>query len=183
MVRSRWRGGIDIGGTFTDLLLVDQNSGEFRVGKVLTTASEPAAGVRAALEAELEGSELLTESLGTLVHGTTLVTNAVIERKGAVTALLITQGFRDTLLIGREHRYDMYDARLEKPEPLVPRRLTFGVPERVLADGTVYRPLDEPAVAALADELCKSGVRAVGVCLLHAYRHPEHELKVREILQ
>ena len=111
------------------------------------------------------------------------MTNAVIERKGAVTALLITEGFRDTLLIGREHRYDMYDARLEKPEPLVPRRLTFAVPERVLADGTVYRPLDEAAVAALADVLRAAGVRAVGVCLLHAYRHPEHELRVRAILQ
>jgi N-methylhydantoinase A len=179
----QWRAGVDIGGTFTDLLLVDEKTGQFRVGKVLTTTSEPAAGVRAALTGELQASDLPPESLGTLVHGTTLVTNAVIERKGALTALLITEGFRDTLLIGREHRYDMYDARLEKPEPLVPRRLTFAVPERVLADGTVYRRLDEAAVAALADVLRVDGVRAVGVCLLHAYRHPEHELRVREILQ
>jgi len=183
MVRSRWRAGVDIGGTFTDLLLVDDESGRFRVGKVLTTASEPAAGVRAALTDELRSGDLTAEALGTVVHGTTLVTNAVIERKGAVTALLITEGFRDTLLIGREHRYDMYDARLEKPEPLVPRRLTFSVPERVLADGTVHRPLDEAAVAALAESLRAAGVCAVGVCLLHAYRHPEHELRVREILQ
>jgi N-methylhydantoinase A len=152
MTNGRWRAGVDIGGTFTDLLLVDEDSGHFRVGKVLTTASEPAAGVRGALTGELEAGDLSAAVLGTLVHGTTLVTNAVIERKGATTALLITEGFRDTLLIGREHRYDMYDARLEKPEPLVPRRLTFGVPERVLADGTVYRPLDEAAVAALADQ-------------------------------
>jgi N-methylhydantoinase A len=178
-----WRAGVDIGGTFTDLLLVDEQSGRFRVGKVLTTASEPAAGVRGALIGELESGDLSADALGTLVHGTTLVTNAVIERKGATTALLITEGFRDTLFIGREHRYDMYDARLEKPEPLVPRRLTFGVPERVLADGTVYRRLDESAVAELARALRGAGVRAVGVCLLHAYRHPEHELRVREILQ
>ncbi|HTD80473.1 MAG TPA: hydantoinase/oxoprolinase family protein [Chloroflexota bacterium] len=183
MSTSQWRAGVDIGGTFTDLLLVDAESSRFRVGKVLTTASEPAVGVRAALEAELLGSELPPEHLGTVVHGTTLVTNAVIERKGALTALLITEGFRDTLLIGREHRYDMYDVRLEKPEPLVPRRLTLGVPERVLADGTVHRPLDEAAVAQLGDALRASGVRAVGVCLLHAYRHPQHELRVREILQ
>jgi N-methylhydantoinase A len=180
---SRWRAGVDIGGTFTDLLLVDEHTGQFHVGKVLTTTSEPAAGVRAVLTGELQASKLPPASLGTVVHGTTLVTNAVIERKGALTALLITAGFRDTLLIGREHRYDMYDARLEKPEPLVPRRLTFGVPERVLADGTVYRPLDEAAVAALSEVLRAGGVRAVGVCLLHAYRHPEHELRVREILQ
>ena len=183
MVISQWRAGVDIGGTFTDLLLVDDKTGLFRVGKVLTTASEPAAAVRAALTGELRAAEQSAESLGTVVHGTTLVTNAVIERKGAVTALLITEGFRDTLLIGREHRYDMYDARLEKPEPLVPRRLSFAIPERVLADGTVYRPLDEAAVAKLAESLRAAGVRAVGVCLLHAYRHPAHELRVREILQ
>src|SRR5437870_5120910 len=165
MANGRWRAGVDIGGTFTDLLLVDEESGRFRVGKVLTTASEPAAGVRDALTGELQSGDLSASSLGTVVHGTTLVTNAVIERKGAVTALLITEGFRDTLLIGREHRYDMYDPRLEKPEPLVPRRLTFAVPERVLADGTVYRPLDETAVAALAEVLRAAGAHAVGVCL------------------
>ena len=101
MVTSRWRAGVDIGGTFTDLMLVDEDSGRFRVGKVLTTASEPAAGVRDALMGELQAGDVSAESLGTVVHGTTLVTNAVIERKGAVTALLITEGFRDTLLIGR----------------------------------------------------------------------------------
>src|SRR5436190_7813857 len=162
MSNGHWRAGVDIGGTFTDLLLVDEETGRFRVGKVLTTASEPAACVRDALTAELLSGDLSADSLGTLVHGTTLVTNAVIERKGAVTALLITEGFRDTLLIGREHRYDMYDARLEKPEPLVPRRLTFAVPERVLADGTVHRPLDEAAVAALAESLRAASVCAVG---------------------
>ena len=116
MATGNWRAGVDIGGTFTDLLLVDEQSGRFRVGKVLTTASEPAAGVRDALTSELQSGDLSAEALGMLVHGTTLVTNAVIERKGATTALLITEGFRDTLLIGREHRYDMYDARLEKPD-------------------------------------------------------------------
>src|SRR5947209_4111997 len=176
MSTSQWRAGVDIGGTFTDLLLVDGESGRFRVGKVLTTAREPAAGVRAALVDELQSGGLSADALGTVVHGTTLVTNAVIERTGAVTALLITEGFRDTLLIGREHRYDMYDARLEKPEPLVPRRLTFAVPERVLADGTVYRPLVETAVAALTEVLRAAGVRAVGVCLMHLYRHSYHVL-------
>jgi N-methylhydantoinase A len=183
MASSQWRAGVDIGGTFTDLLLVDRESGRFRVSKVLTTAGSPAAGVRAALEGELQAGDVPPDHLGTVVHGTTLVTNAVIERRGAPTALLITEGFRDTLLIGREHRYDMYDVRIEKPEPLVPRRLSFAVPERVLADGTVHRPLDEAAVAGLADELRARGVCAVGVCLLHAYRHPRHELRVREILQ
>src|SRR5438067_5988936 len=183
MPSSGWRAGIDIGGTFTDLLLVDGASGRFAVGKMLTTPDNPAAGVWTALETELAANRLAASEVGAVVHGTTLVTNAIVERKGSPTALLITEGFRDTLLIAREHRYDMYDARLEKPEPLVPRRLTFGVPERVLADGTVHRPLDEAAVAQLGDALRASGVRAVGVCLLHAYRHPQHELRVREILQ
>jgi N-methylhydantoinase A len=177
-----WRAGIDIGGTFTDLLLLDDASGRIAVGKVLTTTDNPAAGVRSALEGELEANGVAAGELGAVVHGTTLVTNAIIERKGAPTALLISEGFRDTLLIGREHRYDMYDVRLEKPEPLVPRRLSFGVPERVLVDGTVHRPLDEAAVVGLAGELRGRGVRAVGVCLLHAYRHPQHERRVREIL-
>jgi len=177
-----WRVGVDIGGTFTDLLLVEQSTGQFGVGKVLTTSENPAVGVRAALESELSNRGLAAAELGTVVHGTTLVTNAIVERKGAPTALLITAGFRDTLFIAREHRYDMYDVRLVKPEPLVPRRLTFGVPERVLADGTILRPLDEAAVGKLADELHERGVRAVAVCLLHAYRRPEHERRVREIL-
>src|SRR5689334_4359674 len=171
MAPGAWRAGVDIGGTFTDLLLVD-DAGGFAVGKVLTTPDNPALGVRQAVASELEAAGVGAAQLGTVIHGTTLVTNAIIERKGARTALLITEGFRDTLIIGREHRYDMYDVLIDKPEPLVPRRLTFGVPERVLADGSVYRPLDEAAVAALADTLWERGVRAVGVCLLHAYRHP-----------
>ena len=182
MPSGRWRAGIDIGGTFTDILLVDEVSGRLAVGKVLTTPDNPAAGVRTALETALDANGIAAAELGAVVHGTTLVTNALVERKGMPTALLITEGFRDTLLIGRAHRYDMYDVRLEKPEPLVPRRLSFGVPERVLADGTVYRPLDEAAVARLGDELRARGVRAVAVCLLHAYRHTEHERRVREIL-
>jgi len=177
-----WQVGVDIGGTFTDLLLVHQSSGRFAIGKVLTTSASPAAGVRAALEATLPAHGVSADALATVVHGTTLVTNAIIERKGATTALLVTEGFRDVLLMGREHRYDMYDVRLVKPTPLVPRRLTFGVPERVLVDGQVLRPLDEPAVAGIADELRARGVVAVAVCLLHAYRHPEHERRVREVL-
>src|ERR1700704_6433759 len=114
-----WRAGIDIGGTFTDILLMDDATGRFTVGKVLTTPAEPAAAVRTGLEAMLPEAGIHASDLGTVVHGTTLVTNALIERKGAPTALLVTQGFRDVLLIGREHRYDMYDVRLEKPTPLV----------------------------------------------------------------
>jgi N-methylhydantoinase A len=178
-----WRVGIDIGGTFTDLLLVDETSGRFAVAKVLTTPSEPASGVKAGLSSALADNGIAAAELGTVVHGTTLVTNAIIGRTGEPTALLTTAGFRDVLLIGREHRYDMYDVRLARPAPLVPRRLSFGVPERVLADGSVLEPLDEAAVVALGERLRALGVRAVGVCLLHAYRQPAHERRVREILE
>jgi N-methylhydantoinase A len=181
-VSAEWRAGIDIGGTFTDILLLDDSTGRFKVGKVLTTPADPALAVREGLEAMLPEAEIAASDLGTVIHGTTLVTNALIERKGAPTALLVTEGFRDILLIGREHRYDMYDVRLEKPEPLVPRRLTYGVPERVLADGSIHRPLDEPTVRRIAYDLQARRIRAVGVCLLHAYRHPEHERRVRDIL-
>ena len=176
------RAGVDIGGTFTDLLLVDDATGAFWVAKTLTTPHDPAAGVRAGLADGLQTAGAPAAALETVIHGTTLVTNALLERTGDRTALVTTKGFRDAIEIAREHRYDMYDVRLVKPEPLVPRRLTFGVPERVLADGSVLRPLDEAAVASLADALLERGVRAVAVCLLHAYRRPEHERQVREIL-
>ncbi len=177
-----WHAAVDIGGTFTDVLMVDRASGVIAIDKLLTTHADPAAAVRDGLKAVLRESGAPASSLGPLVHATTLVTNAVIERKGAHTGLLITEGFRDTLLIGREHRYDMYDVLLEKPEPLVRRRDTFGVPERVLADGTVHLALDENAVVRIAHELKLREIEAVGVCFLHSYRYPEHERRAREIL-
>jgi N-methylhydantoinase A len=120
--------------------------------------------------------------VGTVAHATTLMTNAVITRTGPPVALLITDGFRDTLFIGREHRYDMYDVRLVKPTPPVRRRDVFSVPERTLVDGTIHRPLDEPAVTAIAAELRRRSIADVAVCLLHAYRYPRHEQRVRDVL-
>lgn len=179
---TEWRAAVDIGGTFTDLLLEHSPSGRYAVGKMLTNHISPALGVVDGLQALLSSAAVSGEDIGNVIHATTLVTNVVIERKGATTALLMTEGFRDTLIIGREHRYDMYDVLLEKPEPLVPRRLTLGVPERILADGTVLRPLDDDAVRSIAAQLSRLQVKAVAVCLLHAYRFPAHELRVREIL-
>ena len=123
------------------------------------------------------------ETVGEIVHGTTLVSNALIERKGATTALVTTRGFRDVLTIRRELRYDLYDLFLEMPEALVPRRLRFEVDERVLADGTVDRPLDAGEVRRLARRLEREGVQAVAVSLLHAYRQPAHERLVAEVLR
>ena len=176
------RVGIDIGGTFTDLVLIDDASGERAIGKVLTTPDDPSEAVEQGLRELLEREDVDASRLKTIIHGTTLVTNALIERRGTATALLTTEGFRDAVAIGTEHRYDMYDIFLEKPEPLVPRSLRYGVRERVLDDGSVLRDLDEEQVRAIARELLERGIGAVAVSFLHGYRNPAHEHRVAEIL-
>jgi N-methylhydantoinase A len=176
------RAGIDIGGTFTDLVLIDDASGERAIGKVLTTPDDPSEAVEQGLRGLLEREDVDASQLKTIIHGTTLVTNALIERRGTATALLTTEGFRDAVAIGTEHRYDMYDIFLEKPEPLVPRSLRYGVRERVLDDGSVLRDLDEEQVRAIAGELLELGIGAVAVSFLHGYRNPVHEQRVAEIL-
>ena len=119
----RYRAGVDIGGTFTDLLLLDEQTGEMIIGKVLTTPGDPSAAVIHGLQALLAERQLDPATVSATIHGTTLITNAIIERKGAKTGLITTQGFRDALEIGREKRYDIYDIFLENPPPLVPRAL------------------------------------------------------------
>ena len=175
------RAGVDIGGTFTDLMLIGER-GEVVIGKVLTTA-DPSRGVEQVLAGTLERTGRAASSVRHLVHGTTLVTNAVIERKGARTALLTTAGFRDSIEIGREHRYELYDLELELPRPLVPRHLRFDVPERTLADGTRLTGLDEEYVARLGGELAAAGVEAAAVCFLHSFTNPESERRARAVLE
>lgn len=176
------RVGVDIGGTFTDMAILD-DSGIVAVGKTLTTHSEPAAAVENVLRQTLAKHQLDAGDITTVVHGTTLVTNALIERRGARTALITTEGFRDVVEMGREHRYELYDLGLELPRPLVPRHLRFGVRERVLADGAVDTPLDTAAVKQLATELSAAGVQAVAVCFLHSHTNDTHERQAREIIQ
>ncbi|MGH6628625.1 MAG: hydantoinase/oxoprolinase N-terminal domain-containing protein, partial [Burkholderiales bacterium] len=174
--------GIDIGGTFTDLLLIAED-GRAVIGKTLTTPGDPSLAVETALRPALaDGStQLAAGERGTLVHGTTLVTNAIIERKGAPTALLTTEGFRDAVEIGREHRYELYDLNLDFPKPLVPRYLRFDVPERMAADGSELKPLDEAFVRRLVAELSAKGIAAVAVCYLNSFRNPAHERRTAEI--
>src|SRR5919107_693693 len=182
MAGKRHRVGVDIGGTFTDLVLIDDETGRRSVGKVLSTPEDPSEGVETGL-VELLGQEgIQAWQLGTIVHGTTLVTNALIERRGPRTALLTTEGFRDALAIGTEHRYDMYDVFIEKPEPLVPRSLRYGVRERSLDDGSVMLDLDEEQVRSVVAKLRERDVRAVAVSFLHSFRNPAHERRVGEIL-
>ncbi|SRR5579884_75573 len=174
------RVGVDIGGTFTDLILVDDTTGALTIGKVLTTPGDPSRAVEAVLEEALEQAGVPAGEVRHLVHGTTLVTNAIIERKGARTALLATRGFRDSIEIGKEHRYELYDLMVELPKPLVPRYLRFDVPQRTLADGTIEEELDVAYVERLARELRASGVEAVAISFLHSFTNPEPERAARE---
>ncbi|WP_255570765.1 hydantoinase/oxoprolinase family protein [Amycolatopsis sp. FDAARGOS 1241] len=179
------RVGVDIGGTFTDLSVLDA-TGVVAVGKVRTTHREPARAVADGLAEVFSRAGLDFGDVEQLVHGTTLVTNALIERKGARTVLLATAGFRDVLEMRREHRYELYDLHLdlhlELPEPFAPRYLRFDVPERILADGTVHTRLDEDFVARLGRELDARGIDAVAVCFLHSFTNPGHERRAAEVL-
>jgi N-methylhydantoinase A len=179
----RFRAGVDIGGTFTDLILVDDTTGELTVGKVLTTPSDPARAVADVLKDALQRADAAPPDVQHVIHGTTLVTNAVIERKGARTALLTTRGFRDAYEIAREHRYDLYDLFLEMPTPLVPRHLRLEVDERIYADGTVARQPDAEDVAKLVAELRDKDIQAIAVCLVHSYANPAHERLVGDIIR
>jgi N-methylhydantoinase A len=173
--------GVDIGGTFTDLVLIDETSGALRVEKILTTPKDFAQAVEQGTQALLGAAGVAPGEVRAVVHGTTLATNALIERKGARTALLTTEGFRDALEIGREGRYDMYDLFIDPPAPLVPRHLRFEVPERLLADGTVLRSLDEEAARRAIARAVAAGVDGLAVCLLHAYVNPVHERRLLEL--
>ena len=178
---SRCRVGIDVGGTFTDVVL--EAGGARTSAKVLTTPRSPEAGVIEAVQEVLRKAGLRPGDVGLVLHGTTLATNAVLERRGARTALVTTEGFRDILEVGYESRYDQYDLMIEKVQPIVPRRLRFTVPERVDARGNILAPLDEEAVHALVPALAAAGIESVAVGFLHAYANPVHERRVEAILR
>jgi len=172
----------DTGGTFTDFALID-DTGVLHLHKVLSTPTNPADAVvqgvgellvRPSVSASKEGLQIL--------GATTAVTNAVLERKGVRTAFLTTDGFQDMLRIRTEGRYDLYDLRIEYPDPLVPRDHCFGVVERMAADGRTIVPLDEASVASIAQRVRDSGVRSIAICLLHAYKYPGHEKQIGKLL-
>ena len=175
--------GVDIGGTFTDLVLLDSRNGAIFNEKVLTTPQDPSIGALEGLEKILDRTGARPGQVGHLIHGTTLVANAIIERRGARVALITTAGFRDVLEIGTEWRYDTYDLFMELPRPLVPRHWRFEVPERIGPEGNVLEALDEKAVVAVAGEIAAAGVDAVAISLLHGFRNPVHEQRVREIIR
>ncbi len=175
--------GVDIGGTFTDLVMQDPATGQLRNGKVLTTPDDPSRGVLEGIGIILRENGVDPAAVDHVIHGTTLVANALIERKGVRTALITTAGFRDVLQIGREWRYDTYDLFISAVEPLVPRALRLEVTERIAHDGAVVVALDEASVQQAARDLAGQDIGAVAVCLLHAFRNPVHERRIKEILQ
>jgi 5-oxoprolinase (ATP-hydrolysing) len=176
----RYHVGLDIGGTFTDYILFDGAGGRLQLHKRLTTPHDPAEGALAGLHELLASSGVDLTEVGSLLHGTTLVTNAIIERRGRPTGLLTTKGFRDVLEMGHEQRYDIYDLFLQYPEPIVPRRWRLEVDERLDRDGRVLRPLNPSSIDPLIDVLVGDGVESIAVCFLHAYRNADHERVVGE---
>jgi N-methylhydantoinase A len=172
---------VDIGGTFTDLAL--EAGGKRTTAKVLTTQAAPERGVMDGFRTITQAAGVAPSDIELIIHGTTLATNAVIERKGARTALVTTEGFRDVIAMGNESRYDQYDLNIVLPEPLVPRYLRLPVAERLDNTGQILRPLDEAAVHAVIAVLRREAVESIAVGLLHAFVNPVHERRIRAILQ
>jgi N-methylhydantoinase A/oxoprolinase/acetone carboxylase beta subunit len=173
--------GFDVGGTFTDFALQGP-TGELVTGKRLTTYPDPSEACLAGLDELVARAGVGWDDVAQVVHGTTLGSNVVIERKARGVGLLTTRGFRDVLIIGRQKRYQVYDLQIEKPPPLIPRRLIEEVSERVLADGSIRTPLDEADCRRAIRSLRARGVRSLAVCLLHAYLNPAHERRVAALV-
>ena len=177
-----FRLGIDIGGTFTDVVLLSEETGQIETLKVLTTPEDVAKGFLDAVDEVLATARLKPALVRHVVHGTTVATNAIIENRIARTALVVTRGFRDLLEIARQTRPDLYDLFCDKPAPLAPRDLCFEVTERLDADGTVLTPVAEDEVASIAETIRSRGVESIAVCFLHSYRYPTHERRVAALL-
>lgn len=178
-----YRIGVDVGGTFTDFVLADEARGRLRLHKCPTTPEDPSIGVLAGLADLLRAAGVPLGEVAHIVHGTTLVTNAIIERKGVRVGLLTTRGFRDVLEMGTEQRYDIHDLFLTFPEPLAARRDRREIAERMSRDGTVLEAIDPEAVRREVRALVEDGVEALAVCFLHAYANPVHERLVRDLVQ
>ena len=174
--------GVDVGGTFTDFVLLEDATGRARTYKCLTTPRDPSEAIEQGLRAFAAQAPGCIEQLQEVIHGTTLVINAIIERKGARTGLITTRGFRDVLELAREIRYAAYDAFAQMPEPLVPRERRLEVDERLRADGSVLVPLDEAQARRTIREMSRLGVESVAVCLLNSFENPAHELALKRLL-
>ncbi len=183
MIEEVYRLGCDIGGTFTDFVLLNDRTGEIKAYKCLTTPGDPSDAVEEGLRGLEKETPGFIHQLDEVIHGTTLVINAIIERKGARTALITTKGFRDVLEIGRGMRYAPYDIFAEFPKPLIPRHLRFEVDERVRSDGSILKPLDRQEATRVVREILKLNVESIAVCLINSFENPAHELLLKEIIE
>jgi N-methylhydantoinase A len=183
LVKKRFRLAIDVGGTFTDFAVIDDESGVVRFGKVLSTPDDPSVGSIEGASQALKRNNISPEWVGEVVHATTVATNAVLERRGANTGLITTKGFRDTLEIGRESRYDIYDLDLIVPEPLVNRQNRVEVLERMDSDGHVRIALDRQSLDVALDQLVSSNIKSIAICFLHSHINSEHEKIVASVIQ
>ena len=179
----RYKLGIDIGGTFTDFILLDEEGGWMEVGKCLTTPEDPSHAVREGFGEILRRAGKKGEDVFIIIHGTTLVSNTLIERKGSRTGLITTSGFRDVLETGNEVRYELFDLNLERPEPLVPRYLRREISQRMTSEGEILLDLNPEEVRQIARYLREEGAISVAVCLLHSYMNPDHENRIHDLLR
>ncbi|MDY6793131.1 MAG: hydantoinase/oxoprolinase family protein [Thermodesulfobacteriota bacterium] len=183
MEQIAYRLGCDIGGTFTDFVLVNDHTGEFYTNKCLTTPSDPSDAVERGIRELNDIKPGFMDNVDEVIHGTTLVINAIIERKGAQTALITTKGFRDVLELGREIRYDAYDIFSEYPQPIVPRTLRMEIDERLTAQGKILKPVDEKEVLNVLKKLKTAGIESLAVCFINSYENPVNEKKIKEIIE
>jgi N-methylhydantoinase A/oxoprolinase/acetone carboxylase beta subunit len=182
MANRIYRLGCDIGGTFTDFVLLNDKTGEIQINKCLTTPKDPSDAVEEGIKEMLTKTPGFVEQLDEVIHGTTLVINSIIERKGAKTGLITTKGFRDVLELAREKRYDTYDIFAVYPEPLVPRTLRLEVDERITSDGRILKKLDPDDVKRVLNKLLDMGIQSLAVCLINSFEKPVHELMIKDIV-
>lgn len=183
MEQTTYRLGCDIGGTFTDFVLVNNKTGEFYTNKCLTTPSDPSDAVEKGIRELNEIKSGFMDTVEEVIHGTTLVINAIIERKGAKTGLITTKGFRDVLELGREIRYDAYDIFSEYPKPIVPRIFRMEIDERLTADGKILKQVDEKEVLDILEKLKTAGIESLAVCFINSYENPVNEKIIKKIIE
>ncbi len=183
MKHATYRLGCDIGGTFTDFVLVNNETGQFYTNKCLTTPSDPSDAVEQGIRELQETIPGFMDSVEEVIHGTTLVINAIIERKGAETGLITTKGFKDVLELGREIRYDAYDIFSEYPEPIVPRALRMEIDERLTSNGTILKDIDEKEVLEVLEKFKAFGIESLAICFINSYENPVNEKKIKDIIE
>ncbi|MEE9466619.1 MAG: hydantoinase/oxoprolinase N-terminal domain-containing protein, partial [Candidatus Neomarinimicrobiota bacterium] len=178
---ARLRIGVDVGGTFTDVCVFDEHTGQVHVEKVASTPADASIGICQGLKTVLDQIGAGGREVIYLAHGTTVATNTLIQHNGARTGLLTTRGFKDLLEIARQTRSNLYDLQIDKPLPLVPRDLRLEVEERVYSDGKILIPLNRKSTEAALLKLKQAEVESVAVCLLHSYVTPDHEKLIKQI--